>query len=215
MISFEINVDQLYQVLRQYERSNAEQLAIRLQKKENQTGKRVASLALFFNDSTGTSSTVSHTFSIVVRLLRKENDEKIVEPELTNVDVMMKLPEDINALFKRVERYKNANFITVKGTRQGVLSLNLQKEDNLNIMLTWNDHLKVQSEITEGDRSQEDPEEYEIMVRSKDWKLGSRICEVCKNVVLIISRDEALVFHCFLDESEVCQIIYFVNAVKQ
>lgn len=209
-LSFEINVEQLYQVLKQYEKSNADQLAIRLQKKENQVGKRIASLALFFNDSTSTLNTVNHTFSIVVRLLRKDSDERIVEPELSNVDIMIKLPDDISSLFKRIERYKNSDFITVKGTNQGALSLNVKKEDNLNITVSWNELLKIQSELDDSNQT----EEHEVMVRSKDWKLGSRICEVCKNMVLIMSREEALVFHCFLDESEICQIIYFINAVK-
>lgn len=209
-ISFEMNVEQFFQVLKQYEKSNADQLAIRLQKRENNTGKRSASLALFFNDSTTTLSSMSHTFSISVRLLRKESDERIVEPELTNVDVLMRLPEDISSLFKRIERYKSSDLLKIIGSNHGKLSLNI-KQENLSVTMSWNEAMTVQ---TEAEPSTQEAK-HEVQVKLKDWRLGSKICEVCKNMVLIISENEALVLHCYLDETESCQIIYFINAVNQ
>jgi len=210
-ISFEMNIEQLFHVLKQFEKSNSDQLAIRLQKKGTDSGKRSASLAVFFDDTISTTSVVTHTFSISVRLLRKESDERITEPELSNVDVLMKLPTDISMLFRRVDRYKGVDFLNIMGTKNGSLSLNIQEENNLNVTITWNELLQVQQN---SDSLNED-ESFEIMVKLKDWKLGSKICEICKNMVLIISREEALVLHCYLDDTETCEIIYFISGVKK
>ncbi|CCH41721.1 DNA damage checkpoint control protein [Wickerhamomyces ciferrii] len=216
-ISFEMNIEQLLQVLKQFEKSNSDKLAIRLQKKGNDSGKRSASLAVFFDDTISTTNTVTHTFSISVRLLRKESDERINEPELSNVDVLMKLPPDISSLFKRIDRYRSVNFLKIIGSKKGSLSLNVQEENNLNVTITWNEKLQVQQkkDSLTNIEDDEDDENFEILVKLKDWKLGSRICDICKNLVLIISQEEALVLHCYLDDDESCEIIYFISGVNQ
>lgn len=209
-ISLELNVEQLLQVLKQYEKSNADELAIRLQKKtEPNSSKRSASIGLYFVDSVSLVSTspVHHSYSIPVRLLKRDIDAKIKEPELSNVDVIMKLPSDINLLFKRIERYKSSELLRVIGTNHGSLSLNINDQKGMNLTISWNQELEVpQNDTTEEMR-------HEILVKLKDWKLGTRICDVCKTMVLIISKDEALVLHCYLDEEETCEIIYFINQV--
>jgi G2-specific checkpoint protein len=212
-ISLELNVEQLLQVLKQYEKSNSDELAIRLQKKtEANSSKRSASLGLFFveNVSLMSASPVHHSYNIPVRLLKRETDSRITEPELSNVDVMMRLPNDISLLFKRIERYKTSEYLKVIGTNHGSLSLNINDSKNMNLTITWNQEL----EVPQSDGSLDDIK-HEILVRLKDWKLGTRICEVCKNMVLIISHDEALVLHCYLDDEETCEIIYFINGVNQ
>lgn len=212
-ISLEMNVEQLYQVLKQFERSNADQIAIRLQKKETNAGRRAANIGVYFSDTVDVTSRVDHHFEIPVRLLRKESDDRIREPELVKVDVMMRLPEDIHGLFKRVERYKSAGLIKVRGSSLGKLSLHIEDDSNVNLSVSWNELLEVTGRDEDG--SQLDDVEHEVTVKMNDWKMGSRICEVCKTMILIISSDEAMVLHCTLDEDETCEIIYFVGAVMQ
>ncbi|ODV94783.1 hypothetical protein PACTADRAFT_3673 [Pachysolen tannophilus NRRL Y-2460] len=238
-ISMEINIEPLYQVLKNFERTNSYGLSIRLQRKNpsannaDGTGgskqvisasKSLATLSIFYNEHVSVSSSISHTFRIPVRLLKKESDERIREPELSNVDVFMKLNRDIVSLFKRVERYKKAEYLNIAATKNGYLGLTIN-EDTRKITASWRERLPVQ-QINNSNEDQEDEtnirgrerdrdEPINVMVKLRDWKLGANICELSSNVVLIISEMEALVLHCYLDENENCEIVYYVSGINQ
>ncbi|ODV71357.1 Mec3p CYBJADRAFT_175097 [Cyberlindnera jadinii NRRL Y-1542] len=193
-ITIELNIEHLLLVLRQYEKSNADKITIRLHRKEATGGgstTRASKLNLllnvFFINTISLMSTtpVEHTYSIPVTMLKKERDAKIVEPHLDNIDVMMKLPRDIGLLFKRIERYKYSDKLNVIGTSAGQLSLNINVENSMDLTISWNQELEVRELDTEEhtSASQMDDEEeageskYEIQVKMKDWKLGARLCD--------------------------------------
>ncbi|CEP63325.1 Mec3p LALA0_S07e07558g [Lachancea lanzarotensis] len=67
---------------------------------------------------------------------------------------------------------------------------------------------------------------HEVMVRSKDWKVCSKLYEAFEEVVLAISHDESCVFHCTLPRGSVededgerprehGQVIYYMARVKR
>lgn len=252
-ILMEIAIDALHQVLRDYEKLASDCLMIRLQKVSSDKGHRSATLALFFTEPTLTTSLVSGTFRIPVRLLKRESDERITEPELSNIDMLMKLPMGISSLFKRVERYRRAERVVVTTTPDGRLGLAIQ-EDALKVTISWNALLEVSAD---GEGSSQNPSQVPLQrlsqvslqhlsqvplqhlsqvslqhqasqrvpplpagspvlveVRVKDLRLGSRITEVCRNAVLIVLQGEAMVLHCYLDDVDECEIIYFIAGVR-
>ncbi|KAG7843898.1 hypothetical protein KL941_004380 [Ogataea angusta] len=111
VIPFEINIEPLLQVLRNYEKSNvSSSLVIRLQRRPSNGGeiknKAAASLALFYTEQISMTSNVSHSFNVPVRLLKMDSDLRIVEPAMDSMKLAMKLPMRIVPLLKRLERYR-------------------------------------------------------------------------------------------------------------
>ncbi|ODQ83097.1 hypothetical protein BABINDRAFT_159553 [Babjeviella inositovora NRRL Y-12698] len=217
IVSVELNIEPLLQVLRSFHKTaSSDQLNIRLQRKNAVHGQRSASLALFYTEQNASGHLITNTFRIPVRVLNKESDERILEPLLTKVDVLIKLPLGITSLFKRIERYKRTDKVTVTGTRNGYLGLTI-KEDGLKVTMSWNALLDV-SEDERGSQSQSQhevgPDEpLSVDVKLKDWRLGAKMCDFCSKVVLIISRGEALVIHCYSDDDQ-SEIIYFLSSVS-
>lgn len=211
IISLELNIEQLYQVLRNFEKSNSDQLAIRLQKTTNDHGKDYTRLALFFHDSLSASSTINHTFSIPVKLLRKDKDERLCEPEFTAIDLLMKLPTDIQFLFKRIERYKSLNLINIIGTVNGQLSVKIEKGVDSNVEIIWNELLQVNELPSSSEHTQDT---FNAKVKLKYWNIASKFIEISKSILLIICQDEAVILQSFIDDSESCEIIYVINGIK-
>lgn len=262
VIAMEINIDLLYNVLKNFERANSEGLHIRLQRKlandihvsndannsNNSKGqnKRLASLAITYNELINSTTQINHSFKIPIRLLKKESDERIIEPELSSVDLLLKLPENISSLFRRIDRFKNAKNLTICGDKVGDLSLILN-EDDMKVILSWNEKLLVQrqqqqqqpqqvldtsgslsngnnttptsidanSHAGTGDNNttEEINEIISVDVKLKDWKFGAKCCELCSNVVLILSHPYAVVLHCYLDDTDDVEIIYYINGI--
>lgn len=212
MILLEINIEPLYQVLKNYEKSNSDGISIRLQKKSSGSGsKALATLSIFYNEHISVTSLVSHTFRIPIRLLKKESDERIVEPSLANIDLFMTLRREIIPLFRRIDRYKKSEYLNITGTRNGYLGLTI-KEELRKITISWREKLDTQTdqELSE-ERDDDDP--INVIVKLKDWKLGAKLCELSEKVTLILGEMELLVLHCNLDDEANCEIVYFIGSV--
>ncbi|GMM38167.1 Mec3 protein [Saccharomycopsis crataegensis] len=257
LIVMEINAESLFTVLRNFERANSDVMVVKLQRKlanaiddngtinKGASAKRLASLTFSYNESinssTGTATSVTHTVKIPIRLLRKESDERIIEPELHAIDLVLRLPPTIGALFRRAERFKKTRNVSVCGTNQGELSLMLD-EDGLRVTSSWNEKLLVQRESTGEEAAGEKRDQNEtgniqdptfdrgkitnsvtesddegsfisVDVRLKDWRNGLRFVENCRHVILILSASSAVVLHCSLDDTDEVEIIYYINAV--
>lgn len=218
IISLEINVELLYNVLKTFEKAASDGLHIRLQRKlanaigeeNNNQNKKLASLSVVYNELVN-STAINHSFKIPVRLLKKESDERIIEPELSSVDLLLKLPENISSLFRRIDRFKNSKNLSICGDRSGSLSLVLN-DDDLKVTLGWNDKLLVQMHQL-SDETEDSGETVKVDIRLKDWKLGARCCDICSNVVLIFSQPYAAVLHCYLDDTDDVEIIYYINGI--
>lgn len=210
IISLEINVASFFQVLRNFEKAESGELSIRLQRKSADGSSSGACLGIYYTEQISMASSVSHSFHLPIRFLKKENDERINEPELSKVNVLMKLEKDLTVLFKRIERFRHSEYMTVTASQDGSLQLAIRENDR-KLVLKWKEKLQVQdassSQASLGESAS-------INVKIRDWKPGSRLCEVCSNVVLIVAENEASVFHSFLDEGEKCEIVYYINAVN-
>lgn len=215
IISLELNVDSLYNVLRSFDKGNSGIMQVQLQRRlandinktNDVVSKKLASLAITYTEIIENLQTnINNSFKIPVRLLKKESDDKILEPELDSVDLLLRLPKNISSLFKRIERFKRNNLICINGTMNGNLSLILN-DDDLKVELSWNEKLSVQ---TYGDL-----ENVRIFVQLKDWRFGMKCCEICANAVLIFSEPGALVLHCYLDDNDEIEIAYYINGVSQ
>ncbi|ODV60379.1 Mec3p ASCRUDRAFT_35775 [Ascoidea rubescens DSM 1968] len=169
-ISMECNLEQLCQVLRNFDKVNSSDLTIRLQRVNpsssssanstlngdnkannglaaninNKKFKNHAILAVFYSESQQ-NIIIHHTFKIPVRLLKKKSDLKIVEPEINKINLLLKLPGDFINIFKRIERFKSSKykFLKINADEKGNLNLIL-KSDTLIVKLGWNSNLLVQ-----------------------------------------------------------------------
>ncbi|SCU85711.1 LANO_0C05072g1_1 [Lachancea nothofagi CBS 11611] len=72
----------------------------------------------------------------------------------------------------------------------------------------------------------ESPSKHEVVIRSKDWKVCSKLYEAFEEIVLAISHDESCVFHCTLPRGNVedeegehprehGQVIYYMARVRK
>ncbi|KAK6454548.1 checkpoint protein Hus1/Mec3 [Scheffersomyces xylosifermentans] len=244
-ISLEINLELLLQTLRNFDRANSEGLNIRLQRKDSAGGQgtntgngRTASLALFYANVNANSNTINHTFRIPVKILKNTHDMMLLkEPELTDVELIMKLPNEFVSTYKRLDKFKKASnneTLTIKASRRGggFLGFVLEEEGKYRVTISWNDKIDVQkpirtnlageslrvslvqnsvnSEDIDEDNQYEDKE---ITVKLKDWQMASKIVASCKTVVFLITPRDC-VLHCLLDDSEDVEIIYYINGLR-
>ncbi|SGZ53973.1 CIC11C00000002171 [Sungouiella intermedia] len=239
VILLEINIELLLQTLRNFDKANSHDLSIRLQRKESSGGttgggSRTASLALYYSDVTVNGSTINHTFRIPVKIL-KGNSEMLQEPELPRVDLMMRLPNEFSATYKRLDKFKKSlpgDLVTIQASRRhgGYLGFVLQEDGKFKVTIRWNDKLDVQKpqagldsdslraaalndstdEVDESDES----EDKEITVRLKDWKMAAKIVSTCKTIIFLMCHNEACVIHCLLDDSDDVEMIYYIGGVR-
>lgn len=247
-ILLEINIEQLLQTLNNFNRANSDGLNIRLQRKDtsgeqgtNVANGRVASLALFYSNINMNSNTVNHTFRIPVKILKNTDDVMLLkEPELEDVDLMMRLPKEFISTYKRLEKFNktsNNELVNIKSSRRngGFLGFVLEEEGKFKVTISWNDKLEVQKPNNTGLNSEslkrtalnkpgsddsrvvnedDKEEDKEIMVRLKDWKMASKIVATCKTVIFLLTHKEACVLHCLLDDTDDVEIIYYISGVK-
>lgn len=220
IIALEINIAPLFQVLKHYERAKStSNLSLRLQRKAtNESGvsknKAIASLSLFYTEQISLNSDISHSFNIPVRLLKMENDQRIVEPGLSDVDIIMKFPPQIGNIFKRIERYKTSDTIVVSANKLGFLKFIIE-EDQRKITIGWKEKLQIQ-ETDEGFDNL--PEEellrpVNLRIKLKYWNLVAKVTEISSEVVLILCGNEVGVTHSYLDTDENYEIVYYTNGI--
>ncbi|ODV80694.1 uncharacterized protein CANTADRAFT_46984 [Suhomyces tanzawaensis NRRL Y-17324] len=244
-ILLEINVELLLQTLRNFDRANSDGLNIRLQRKDSAGGQgvnthngRTASLALFYSNFNANTNTINHTFRIPVKILKSSHDSAMLrEPELSEVDLIMRLPPEFVATYKRLEKFKktaNNDLVTIKATRRsgGFLGFVLEEDGKYKVTISWNQQLEVQKPNADANfdsdsirlavlknqdqgPDEEDPsEDKEISVRLKDWQMASKIVATCKTVVFLITPRE-VVLHCMLEDSEDVEIIYYIAGIRR
>lgn len=243
-ILLEINIEQLLQTLNNFNRANSDGLNIRLQKKDTNGGQgtnisngRIASLALFYSNININSNSINHTFRIPVKILKNTDDILLLrEPELEEVDLMMRLPKEFLSTYKRLEKFKktsNNDLVNIKSSRRngGFLGFVLEEYGKFKVTISWNDKLEVQKPTknnfdgdslrtvglhTDDQNVDEDnlDEDKEILVRLKDWQMASRIVATCKTVIFLLTHNEACVLHCLLDDTDDVEIIYYINGVR-
>lgn len=237
VIPFEINIDPLYEVLKNYEKSTVtSNLSIRLQRKpptEESNGARnkaAASLALFYTEQVSMSSVVNHSFNIPVRLLRMESDQRIQEPSIDTMSMAMKLPAKLGPLFKRIERYKMSESIKIIGNRLGQLQFVID-EGERRVEIQWKEPLEVSmgDELTQDSVSGhgtpatssgasaprsssrgEDLTPIVLKTKLRYWKIGCRLIELCEAMSLII-HSSGCILHCYIDPEQKCDITYYMG----
>jgi len=229
-IVFEINIEPLYQVLKNYEKSIVtSNLSIRLQRQspteaENHTprNKTAASLAIFYTEQISMNSTVNHSFNIPVRLLRASSDEQIQEPTIDDMKIAMKLPNTMIPLFRRIERYKTAEMITVIGNKLGRLKLVID-EGERKVEMQWKNQLEIS--LADDVETNENEERIEGSVASEDlslikpmalrmklryWNIGCRLIELC-DAMSMIMHDTGCILHCYIDQEQKCDITFYLS----
>lgn len=248
-ILLELNVDLLVQTLRHFEKANSDGLIVRLQKKESGSGGagagdngsdkgRTVSLALFYSHMASNGSSINHKFKIPARVL-KHNHEivSLKEPQLTNVDLIMSLPNEFVSTYKRLDKFKrssNNDVVMIKASRRGggFLGFVLEEEGKFKVTISWNEKLDIRKPPTmeDGDSiinnafatrdlddevdDNDESEDKRITVKLRDWKMASKIVASCHTVILLLSDGEACVLHCLLDDTDDVEIIYSINALK-
>ncbi|EGW33084.1 uncharacterized protein SPAPADRAFT_137549 [Spathaspora passalidarum NRRL Y-27907] len=240
-ILLEINVDLLLQTLRNFDKANSDGLFIRLQRKDatgaqgtNVSNGRTASLALFYSNINFNANVINHTFKIPVKILKNTQDmSRLQEPGHSNVGMIMRLPNEFVSMFKRLEKFRKASFnetVTIRASRKdrGFLGFVLEEEGKFKVTISWNGKLEVMSAAatnTDGDSLREainahssqvdstDIDEMEITVKLKDWQQASKIVGTCHTVILLICERDC-VLHCFLDDSDDADIVYYINGLR-
>ncbi|KAH3659280.1 hypothetical protein OGATHE_006164 [Ogataea polymorpha] len=220
VIPFEINIEPLLQVLRNYEKSNvSSSLVIRLQRRPSNGGeiknKAAASLALFYTEQISVTSNVSHSFNVPVRLLKMDSDLRIVEPTMDSMKLAMKLPVKIAPLLKRLERYRTSDLISIVGNQTGQLKFVIEEEQR-KIMVQWKGQLDV---LPDDDDSV--PESWDssvlrpvsLKVKLKHWNVGAKLMELCDAMSLII-HTQGGILHCYIDMDQKCDIAYYLNGYQ-
>lgn len=237
-ILLEINVELLLQTLRNFDRANSDGLNIRLQRKDSSgangsstSSGRTASLALYYASVNANTNTINHTFRIPVKILKNLQDAlHLREPEIADVDLMVKLPSEFSATYRRLEKFKKASsndLVTIRASRRrgGFLGFVLEEEGKYNVTIGWNDKLEVRRarnqegllpQAQDGVVDEEDEsEDKEITVKLRDWKMALKIVATCKTVILLLTHQEACVLHCLLDEQDEVEVIYYISAVRE
>ncbi|CUM66985.1 uncharacterized protein PRCAT00004672001 [Priceomyces carsonii] len=244
-ILLEINIDLFLQTLKHFDRANSDGLNIRLQRKDTLGGEgvatkqgRVASLAMYYSNINSHQNSINHTFRIPVKIM-KNNDESFIsrEPELRDVQLMMKLPNEFVTTYKRLEKFKKPNqkeLLTIKASRrnEGLLAFVLKEEGKYRVTITWNNHLEVikpdnpnlnnsnngldtfqsirESQTSTNEEIEE--EDREIHVKLKDWLMSSRIVATCKSILFLMTLNGCML-HCLLDDAGNIQITYHITGV--
>jgi G2-specific checkpoint protein len=236
-ILLEINLELLLQTLKNFDKANSDGLNIRLQRKDSfqaTNNSRTASLALYYSNVNMNTNTINHTFRIPVKILKNTHDIMLLkEPELTEVDLMMRLPNEFASTYKRLEKFKkvsNNETVTIKASRKsgGFLGFVLEEEGKYRVTISWNDKLEVHQPSKESNfdgeslriavlqKSQEveeDTEDREITVRLRDWQLAAKIVATCKTVIFLITPSDC-VLHCMLEDSDDIEIIYYISGLR-
>ncbi|KAH3688204.1 hypothetical protein WICPIJ_000846 [Wickerhamomyces pijperi] len=220
IISFELNIIEFLHILRTYENLNSDQIMIRLQRMDSNVNeprsKKLSKLSFHFTELNQNNIEVSHSSSVIIRLLSQATDEAIKEPVLDHVNIVGYLPSDISAFFKRMERFKDPKFFEFSLSNKGLLTVSIEG-DMKNIEIQWNDLLNVtmieDTEATAAAAAADPSEEISFMVMIKEThlQLKSKFFEVVKASKMFISENEALVFDCSLEEGSQNRILYFIK----
>ncbi|OBA17036.1 hypothetical protein METBIDRAFT_14028 [Metschnikowia bicuspidata var. bicuspidata NRRL YB-4993] len=234
-ILLEINIELFLQALRNFDKASSTELKIRLQKKEGQKSSGSAYLALQYSDITENSSTINHVFRIPVRIL-KEAAGLLKEPVLPRIDLMIKLPNEFFATYRRLERFKNSTAhekMTISASQRngGTLKFVLQEADSCNTTIKWNGRLDIQVPPSDSEYDslraaalQESPSKnhedrsaigVDVTVNLKEWCLTAKIVGTCQTVILFICDNNACAIHCLLDETDDAEIIYYISGIRQ
>lgn len=156
VILIEINNELFLQTLRHFDRSNSEELNIRLQRKDslgmqgaNLGSNRTASLALFYSATNAEAKTINHTFRIPVKIIKGADDMPYLkEPEINKVDLMIKLPNEFTSIYRRLQKFKvtSNNLLQIHGSEKdgGKLRFILEEAEKCKITMTWNYLLRFQ-----------------------------------------------------------------------
>ncbi|KAH3669457.1 hypothetical protein OGAPHI_001578 [Ogataea philodendri] len=220
VIPFEINIEPLCQVLRNYEKSNVtSNLVIRLQRRPSNgmevKNKAVASLALFYTEQISMSSNVSHSFNVPVRLLKMDSDLRIVEPAMDTMKLAMKLPMRIAPLLRRLDRYRTSDLVTITGNQLGQLKFVIEEEQR-KIVVQWKEKLDVLP-----DQDESPPQSWDssvmrpvsLKVKLKHWNVGSHLMDMCDAMSLIVHAQGGIL-HCYIDMDQKCDIAYYLNGYQ-
>lgn len=236
VILLEVNLELFLQTLRNFDRANSQDLSLRLQRAEKGTSSssRSASLALYYLDVTTNANTINHTFRIPVKIL-KGHAEELKEPELPSIDLMVKLPTEFAATYRRLDKFRHTlaqEKVKILASRRqgGYLKFVLEEADSYKVTIAWNDKLDMHKPQTGLDTDSlraaalqeshdkvdehDELEDTEITVRVKDWKLALKIVGSCKTIILLICKGQACVIHCLLDDTEDVEMIYYISAVR-
>lgn len=239
-IAVEINADSLLLALHNYERSHCQCLTLRLQKNtlggaiSKSTKGRNANLCLSYVEE---ESEIVHSFRVPAKVLRSSHQAFLLrEPEVSQIQFMILLPNSFAHVFRRLERFKvlsPTDVITLRATHtnnSGSLGIQFEREGQFVVTLSWNESLQflkpIENDPDSGtsslgyslhqtERLFEDVSEADsgISVRMLEWKVASRIVSTCKRVVLLVAHG-ACVFHCLVDDSDAVEIIYYIHGVN-
>jgi len=235
VITFEINLDLLLTTLKNFEKSNSDGLKIRLQRNINDQAiqslknSRLASLAIIYSHINLNSNGVTNQFRIPVRILKGENNLQILkEPELTDVNLIVKLPQDFLAIYRRLEKFKRVgdDMITITANTKTGLHFTLEEDGRFKVTILWNDKLEIQKPVNNLDTESlreavlrpeesalDENIELQIMIKLSDWQLTAKLLQECKTVILIMSSRECAL-HCLLEDSDDIGIIYYINGYR-
>lgn len=234
-ILLEVNIELFLQTLRNFEKANSTDFIIRLQRKEGAGSSKVADLSLYYSDMTDNASTVNHTFRIPVRILKGKNN-LLHEPEIPHVDLMIKLPKEFAATYKRLEKFKNTaaqDKLTIKASLKGggEFKFIVREAESHTTTISWNNPLNIQKPPADLDSDSlrvaafqdgqdslpigETPEETSVTVKLKDWRMSARIVSICKTIILLLADNDACVMSCLLDDAEDVEVQYYISALRQ
>lgn len=234
LIGFEINVEPLFQILRNYEKSpSTSDLVIKLQRGEDEpvTGngngnqatntnkKRAVFLALSYNEDITIRTEIFHSFSIPVNLLRRNILDSISTPPLRNVEIVMDLNRMLNPFFGRIERYRNTESLNLVVNRLGEMKVELE-DDEKKISIKWKNLLdncrpedvdtQAQNQADDKDPSDLDMiKEIAVKVRSRWWNIVSRLLEFGETLQMYIYAN-GCAFTCNPDDEQSCTLIYYL-----
>lgn len=233
VIMLEINIEQFLQAIRNFNKASLTDLSLRLQRKEGKASLRAAYLTLYYSDVSANSSTINRTFRLPVRITKDAGDV-LKEPELPRIDLMMKLPRDFSAVYKRLDKFRNSTAqdqVSVQASRRqgGYVRFVLLEADTHKTTIKWNDKLDVlkpagtvdtdslhaglqelSRPVDENDAS----EDCEVSVRLHDWRMAAKIVSTCKTVIMLMCHETACVIHCLLDDMEDVEVVYYISGVR-
>lgn len=227
-ITMECPCETVFGVLRKFDKCNADELTIKLVRlvtMDNDTGNNaqnndntLCGLSFSFYD-TRDERTIQHNIKLGVKLLYKAQDDKIIEPTVNYVGILMlHLPNNVgewgqgfNSWFKRIERYGNLNVLKVHGQRVGEKGslkvivdefdwkLNITWKGPLDAMVSDNmdDELSQVNSTAIGDRSLPPslPLDYEDDMRIEDSDLIEGGSGVLSNNHTPINADNESLSH--------------------
>ena len=233
-IMVEINIDLFLQALRNFDRANSRDFNIRLQRKEG-AGKRSAYMALQYTEVA--NAALNHTLRIPVKILKGNVLMKV--PELPRVDMMMRLPQEFAAMFRRLEKFGSAtkhDCVTIRATRRdgGSLLFLLKEADSYKVCLAWKARLELQESLeldslaavadvgaelgAQRSPSSSDalnlPADVEVTVKLHDWCLAHKIVGSCKAMVFLMCHNNACVIHCLLDDAEEVELMFYISGIR-